>query len=106
LKLPTWCDISERISGLSVATLKSGQYQQSKTGAAFGIGRNGDTSPRLGCCQVAECCCGGNLFEVWWLTAKGLLTVASGVTCGFRSGNLLKAQGETWNRHPDALRRV
>ena len=32
-------------------------------GAAFGIGRSGDTSPRLGCCKVAEGSCGGNLLK-------------------------------------------
>ena len=38
--------------------------------AAFGIGRSGDTSPRLGCCKVAGGYCGGNLFRVRRLTAQ------------------------------------
>jgi hypothetical protein len=44
--------------------------QRPKNLAAYGIGKSGDTSPRLGCCKVAGGYCGGNLFRVRRLTAK------------------------------------
>lgn len=46
------------------------QYQYPKTGAAYGIGRSGDTSPRLGCCKVAGGSYGGNLLTVQRFTTK------------------------------------
>jgi len=46
------------------------QDEHPKNRAAFGIGRSGDTSPRLGCCEVAEGCCGGNLLKMRKLLAK------------------------------------
>lgn len=38
--------------------------------AASGVGCRGDTSPRLGCCEVAEGYCGGNLLGAGRLRGK------------------------------------
>ena len=58
-----------------------------RTGAAFGIGWKGDTSPRLGCCKVAEGSCGGNLLKVRRLIAKWVVR-------GYCGSNLLLPLGE------------
>lgn len=46
------------------------QDEHPKTGAAFGIGRSCDTSPRLGCCKVAGGSCGGNFLRMQRLTTN------------------------------------
>ncbi len=58
------------LSGVSISAGVPCQDEHPKDGAAFGIGRIGDTSPRLGCCKVAGGSCGGNLLRVQRLTAK------------------------------------
>ena len=91
----------------SIGAGVSCQNQRSKTGAAFGIGWRRDTSPRLGCCKVAEGCCGGNLLKMRKLLAKWVVR-------GYCGSNLLLPLGEpvestkreARNQHPGALTRV
>ena len=61
--------------------------------AAFGIGKSGDTSPRLGCCKVAEGCCCGNLLRMQRLTARRTVSGSCGSNLRLPLGEPVESTG-------------